>query len=89
MTVNTAGIKTTHIAAVDPRGTLSREWWLIRDTDGAKYATRNMWHAALCDRAQRGGLEVRIWSSAGWHYRDLDEVRLVDESLRMAKATHR
>ena len=89
MTIETAGMKTTHIAAVKDKGTPTREWWLVTDVDGAQYATRNMWHAALCERAQQGGLPVRLWSSAGWHYRDLDEVRLVDESCRMARATHR
>lgn len=76
--IDVPGMKTTKIAAVEPRGTPMHPWWRIRDVDGQQYSTRNMWHAALCDRAIAGQALVRIWSTAGWYYRDLDEVRIVE-----------
>jgi hypothetical protein len=63
----------------DPR--TGHRWWRITDATGLRYSTTNQWHAALCHEAMRRHLSVRLWSRAGWYYRDLDDVRLVERGV--------
>lgn len=67
-------LKTTGITRVEKRDT----GWRITDTEGVRYFTRNAWKASLCDQARLLGRRALLKSYAGWYYRDLDTVNLLD-----------
>lgn len=60
------------VIAKEPKG---RPWWLIVDANGVKYATRNMFVAALAERCREKQALVTIGSSAGWYYRDIYAIK--------------
>lgn len=49
--------------------------WVITDTAGKKYATRNSWKASIADRARERGKKVLILSYSGWYYDDLAVIK--------------
>ncbi len=68
------------ICSVTARPSLRGTLYKIVDSEGQHYATRDPWRASLCERARQGGLLVKLWSSAGWHDRNLTQVMLMDDT---------
>jgi len=64
--------------SVRPQAT-GRTLYRITDSTGETYATTNVWNASLCTRAHETRQRVILISASGWYYRDLLDVRLVDE----------
>ena len=66
---------TTHITSVRP-GREDKDAWIVTDTQGITYHTRNQWKASLAQRAMETDAEVVITHFAGWYYRDLEKIVL-------------
>jgi hypothetical protein len=53
--------------------------YVIRASDGVRYATKNPWLASLAQRAKDKGAEVTLQSGGGWYYRELRHVLFAAE----------
>lgn len=65
----------TRIASVEPR---PRGGFRVTDAAGVRYFTRNAWKASICKAAMEQGKSVLLTSYAGWYYRELASVHLVE-----------
>lgn len=73
-------VDTCYIHSVELRATIgTRRLYRITTTDGQKFASGDMFHATLCERAKVKGVPVKIHHAGGWHYRDITHVELVTE----------
>lgn len=72
---------TIHIRSVTTkRQADGRLLYRIAGDDGQTYVTYDPLRAALCQRALERGWAVKVWSSPGWYYRDLDDLELVQRT---------
>lgn len=72
-------MRAVHIVSVEPKQTLRGTLYRIRDDEGTRYSTYDMWAATLCLRAKETGVWVRLLSSSGWYDRSLLKVELEEQ----------
>lgn len=49
--------------------------FVITDSKGGKYATRNAWLASLAEQYQKAQTPVILAAFSGWYYDELQDVR--------------
>lgn len=69
-----------HIVSVEPKETLRGTLYRIRDDEGTRYSTRDVWKASLCKRAKDTGAWVRLLAGSGWYDKNLIHVELEPHS---------
>lgn len=77
------------IVSVTPKWDRKGGWWLIKASDGEKYATRDMFAASVAERAQQIGANVKLLSSSGWNYRNLSLITILETPRRGADTSVR
>lgn len=65
-----------HIVSVVPKETFRGTLYRIRDDEGTRYSTKDVWKASLCRRAMETGAWVKLWPGGGWYDKTLMHVEL-------------
>jgi hypothetical protein len=77
-------VDTLHINTVELRARIgSQSLYRITASDGQRFATRDMVKAALCERAMKSGVPVRIHHQGGWNYREITFVELAEQEVAL------